>query len=76
MNPKLFQNESKVIPNLSKNESEVNPLEHVGGFPEVFFLRRVLAGVLPPAGQIFEKLHLLKIGDDCSICFCIFQAGC
>ena len=53
---KIIQNESKVIPNLSKNESNVNPLENVDDFYFcLHFSSRVLAGVLPPAGHIFEK---------------------
>ena len=51
----------------------MNHLKHVEGFPERLFVNllssRGLAGVLPPAGHIFEKLHLLDMLDN-------FQAGC
>ena len=40
------------------------------------FSSRVLAGVLPPAGQIFEKMHFLEIvvnfGD---FCLCLSSRG-
>ena len=36
---------------------------------------RGLAGVLPPAGQIFEKWHLLDFFCDFFDMFCDFQAG-
>ena len=42
------------------------------------FLRissRGLAGVLPPAGQIFEKLHFLDFGCRFSELFAIFKQG-
>ena len=33
------------------------------------------AGVLPPAGQIFEKLHFLKNVDNLPILFITFKQG-
>ena len=38
-------------------------------------LSRGLAGVLPPTGQIFEKLHLLEYFVNSGEFVCAFQAG-
>ena len=38
-------------------------------------LSRGLAGVLPPAGQSFEKLHLLENFDDFAKRFATFKQG-
>ena len=73
----IIQNESKVIPNLSKNESSVNPLESVECFPDYFlqFSSRVLAGVLPLAGHIFEKMPPLRMLNDFPKFFAILNVN-
>ena len=53
------------------------PLPHFKLFSELVlrFSGRVLAGVLHPAGQVFEKLHLLGDVDDFPKFLASFKQG-
>ena len=52
-----------------------HPLQNVSFLMIFAMVKKGLAGVLPPAGQIFEKLHFLEIVVNLGGIFCAFQAG-
>ena len=62
----------------TREENARHLLPELKLFPDMFlqFSSRVLAGVLPPAGHIFEKWHPLESIERFPEFFCDIQGGC